>query len=494
MTKIIYQIQISLNYFKSKIWRRLLIPSDLLLSDFHKIIQTSMGWKNSHLHHFIKNQTFYSERLYDDDLWDDFDNVDYRKIKISDLLKEENEKIIYEYDFGDSWNHDIILEKILTRDNQLKYPICLSGKMNCPPEDCGGIGGYSEMLEILKQPDHEEYESYIEWLGGEFDPEYFNMNEVNEMLKPKDYGLFDLWNENNNNVFSKGQKLNMIDELYIDKIMNDQNKQEIPEFEGYSPDEMQFILYETFENNSPIQLNKLTESDYKKIPILNQIKYLAELIHKHGELTLTAKGYLPPKIVTDVYEQGFMKDHFIESGISKLKKELDSDTIILPNVLLNIGGIIKKRNNKLSLTKNGEKILTDNHKLLRHIFSVFGSKFNWGYFDRYSNDIIGQFGFGFTLILLSKYGGTKQLDTFYADKYFKAFPMLIDHSNKPTYGTSESNASYCYSFRTFDRFLDYFGLIKIEKAKKWDTDKFISKTELFDKLIFRIPHNPGYTA
>ena len=89
MTKKIYQIQISLKGFKPEIWRRLLIPSDLLLSDFHKIIQTSMGWTNSHLHQFIKNRTFYTVRMQDDDLWDELDNVDYKKMKISDLLKKD---------------------------------------------------------------------------------------------------------------------------------------------------------------------------------------------------------------------------------------------------------------------------------------------------------------------------------------------------------------------------------------------------------------------
>ncbi len=186
MTNRIYQIQIVLKGFKPKIWRRLLIPSDLLLSDFHKIIQTTMGWTNSHLHQFIKNQTFYTVRMPDDDLWYEMGNVDYKTIKISDLLKKEKEKIIYEYDFGDCWKHEIILEKILPIDDKINYPICLNGKMNCPPEDCGGMCGYSDMLEILKQPEHEEYESYIEWLGGKFDSEYFDKDEINEFLREKD--------------------------------------------------------------------------------------------------------------------------------------------------------------------------------------------------------------------------------------------------------------------------------------------------------------------
>ncbi len=182
MMEKIFQIQIALRGFKPKIWRRIQIPSDLLLSDFHMIIQITMGWTNSHLHQFIKDGTFYTVRMQDDDYWDEMDNVDYEKMKVSDLLNKENEKIIYEYDFGDGWEHDIILEKILPIDNRLQYPICLTGKMSCPPEDCGGVWGYSDMLEVLKDPKHKEYESYIEWIGEKFDPKYFNKNEINELL------------------------------------------------------------------------------------------------------------------------------------------------------------------------------------------------------------------------------------------------------------------------------------------------------------------------
>lgn len=182
MTKKIFQIQIALKEIKPKIWRRILVPSDLLLSDFHMVIQITMGWTNSHLHQFIKNRTYYTVRMQDDFLWDEMDNVDYKKMKISDLLKKEKEKIVYVYDFGDNWEHDIILEKILPIDNNIKYPICLTGKRNCPPEDCGGVWGYSDMLEVLKDPKHEEYENYIAWLGGKFDPEFFDKNKINKLL------------------------------------------------------------------------------------------------------------------------------------------------------------------------------------------------------------------------------------------------------------------------------------------------------------------------
>jgi hypothetical protein len=193
MTKKIYQIQIALRGFKPKIWRRILVQSDLLLNELHRIIQTTMGWTNSHLHQFIKDKTYYKMHHPDDDFWGEMNDVDYKKIKISDLLKNEKDKIVYEYDFGDSWEHDVILEKILPFDEKFKYPICLKGMMHCPPEDVGGIWGYENMLEILQQPEHEEYDSYIEWLGGEFRPEDFDIDEVNDMLLTKDYGCEEFW-------------------------------------------------------------------------------------------------------------------------------------------------------------------------------------------------------------------------------------------------------------------------------------------------------------
>lgn len=160
-----------------------MINSDILLVDLHRIIQTTMGWTNSHLHLFSDGIFEYSPKEFEVE-----NTKNSRIVRLDKILKEEKSKINYEYDFGDGWEHDLILEKILTPDNQLQVPKCIAGKRNCPPEDCGGIWGYSDMLEILKQTDHEEYESYLEWLGGNFDPEYFDMDDINERLKKKDFG------------------------------------------------------------------------------------------------------------------------------------------------------------------------------------------------------------------------------------------------------------------------------------------------------------------
>ncbi len=189
----LYQIKIQLTKIKPPIWHRVVIPSDMLLSDLHNVLQTVMGWTNSHLHQFVKDETFYLPKMEDDWTWDDMNNVDYKRRKVSGLLKKENDQIIYEYDFGDSWEHSIVLEKITDNPRGRKQPVCLEGKRNCPPEDCGGPYGYADFLKILTNPDHEEHEDYIAWLGQEFDPEYFTPEEVNTLLKRKDFGCTSFW-------------------------------------------------------------------------------------------------------------------------------------------------------------------------------------------------------------------------------------------------------------------------------------------------------------
>ena len=178
MEKQIYQVQIVLKNSKPKIWRRVLVKSDVFLADFHEIIQVAMGWTDSHMHQFEKNRTFYAPKEFELE-----ESKDYRKVHLHTLLNREKEKIQYEYDFGDGWKHEIILEKLLPFSESEKLPVCTGGKGNCPPEDCGGVWGYAELLEIISNPGHKEYQDMMEWIGEDFDPEYFDIDEINKMLK-----------------------------------------------------------------------------------------------------------------------------------------------------------------------------------------------------------------------------------------------------------------------------------------------------------------------
>ena len=271
------------------------------------------------------------------------------------------------------------------------------------------------------------------------------------------------------------------------QLIDNYNNRPIADFEGYSAKEMNSILYYTLDDDCPIQLSKMEEADYKRIPMLNQVKYLANLIANNGEIKLTDKGYLPPKYVLDIYNQGFVKEESIESGVVKLRIERDSITINLTKILLELSKLTKKRLGKLSLTKAAEKVLTDDHALLYLLFKSFGDNFNWGYYDSYAYESIGAVAYGYSLILLSNYGDEKRLDSFYAEKYFKAFPKLIEDVI-PSYDSQLNYASTIYSVRTYSRFLDYFGLINIDRTyHNYKSTKYVNKTDLFDKLVKCIP-------
>jgi hypothetical protein len=282
-----------------------------------------------------------------------------------------------------------------------------------------------------------------------------------------------------------------INELHrlLDQEVKNHNSKGVADFEGYSPEMMTNILHQPLEDKSPITLRELSESDYNRVPILNQIKYFLNLVEESGEIKLTKKGFLPTKIVADIYSQGNLKDPMIESGISKLYKETDSNTINLTRNLCELTGLAKKRNGKLSVTKKSQKYLTDNHELLRLILLTFATKFNWAYYDGYGDNNIGQIGWGFSLILLSKYGEEKRPDTFYAEKYFEAYPNLMA-TDFQSYSTPRDRSFNCYSIRTFKRFLVYFNLIVIDEERKgFDSKTYISKTDLFDKMFKITPPN-----
>ena len=176
----IYQLKVTLSDARPPIWRRILVQSSINLADLHEVLQVVMGWMDCHLHQFVVgNRTF---GMLDDDFDDGFDTEDETKYELSQLLGREKDSLRYEYDFGDSWDHKIVLEKILPPDSSAKVPSCIKGKRACPPEDCGGIGGYENLIDVVQDPSHPEHEEMFEWIGGEFAPEHFDVEEINGML------------------------------------------------------------------------------------------------------------------------------------------------------------------------------------------------------------------------------------------------------------------------------------------------------------------------
>ncbi|HJK86945.1 MAG TPA: plasmid pRiA4b ORF-3 family protein [Candidatus Megaira endosymbiont of Nemacystus decipiens] len=177
----IYQFKITLKSSKPPIWRRIQVPENYSFWELHVALQDAMGWEDYHLHQFDMTDPkngFEVNIGNPDDLEYGRNIINEQKVKISKYFSSLNKKAFYEYDFGDGWEHTILLEKIIPQEAKVKYPRCIAGKRKCPPEDCGGLWGYEELLEIISDPKHPEYKERIEWLGNKFDPDDFNPEDI----------------------------------------------------------------------------------------------------------------------------------------------------------------------------------------------------------------------------------------------------------------------------------------------------------------------------
>ncbi len=174
-----YQMKVTLADISPPIWRKIQVTSDTTLGKLHQILQVTMGWSDYHLHEFIIGGTSYGKP----DKEDMFKVKNEKNVKLSQVVSGERARFTYIYDFGDYWQHRILIEKILPLEPGTQYPICIKGKRAGPPEDCGGASGYYDFLEAVQDPNHPEHEDMLEWVGGSFDPEAFDLDEINRELE-----------------------------------------------------------------------------------------------------------------------------------------------------------------------------------------------------------------------------------------------------------------------------------------------------------------------
>ena len=177
----VYQLRVTLKGVRPAVWRRLHVLGDTTLGGLHKIIQVAMGWSDSHLHLFRIGRTEYSEPDPEDPFWGR-NIIDEGPVALAAVAPRRGSRLRYFYDFGDDWQHDLRVEKILVRQEGQAYPVCVDGKGACPPEDCGGTPGYAHLRKALRNPRHSEHEFLSEWVGGSFDPEAFDLEGVNRRL------------------------------------------------------------------------------------------------------------------------------------------------------------------------------------------------------------------------------------------------------------------------------------------------------------------------
>lgn len=175
---LIYQLKISIQGLEPQIWRRVQVPGNMSLNTLHDIIQVLFDWEDYHLHEFTIGTTNYGivtgKEFYE--------VKDDTRSRLQQVIPQVGGQFLYTYDFGDSWEHLIEVEKTVDADDKTAYPMFLEGEFAAPPEDCGGVWGYANLVEIISDPDHPEHDEMLEWLGDEFDPETFDREAIDRGL------------------------------------------------------------------------------------------------------------------------------------------------------------------------------------------------------------------------------------------------------------------------------------------------------------------------
>ncbi len=177
----VYQIKVTLRGSHPPIWRQIQVTSDTTLAKLHRILQRVMGWEDTHLHQFVIQDERYGTPYKNDEGPRKMRGE--RKHKLGDVVPAEGSEFTYDYDFGDDWQHVLVIEKILPPQENIHCPLCLAGARACPPEDVGGLPGYGNFLEAMRDPRHREHEEFLDWIGGAFDPEAFDVDQVNQKLR-----------------------------------------------------------------------------------------------------------------------------------------------------------------------------------------------------------------------------------------------------------------------------------------------------------------------
>ena len=261
----------------------------------------------------------------------------------------------------------------------------------------------------------------------------------------------------------------------LERRMKAHNAGAIDDFDGLTPNEMATLQHQFPNSKTPLGIRKLSEKDLEQCPMLMQVRYLIDKMKGGNHIELTKTGALKPALAKEIYALGYLKDEWIEQGISKFVKEGDVFNLSLTRILLQISSLAKKRKDTLSLTKKGEEFADDGNAILKELIDTLISKFNWAYGDGFDSEDIGKINPGYSFYLLKKYGDKERTAEFYAELYFKALPMLLMEDKETSYR--------CYISRTFRSYFLYFGFIEIKERNHWSDPIILKKTPFFDALI-----------
>ena len=284
---------------------------------------------------------------------------------------------------------------------------------------------------------------------------------------------------------NKGQISTEVLKQFTNEMVQALNLKSRQEAEGLTPDQLYGLIYFLFSKRSVVQLNNLLQDETAlQSPLLKLCISYLEIIQRENSIKLTKTDSLPVKIITELYGKGYIIDVMLTSA-TNVRIEKDSTSIQLMKILSTQAGLTEIQTGKLSLTAKGISLLNSPAKLLILLTEKYFIKFAWSYFDFYESRDAPQYGAGFILILLQKYGDQEREATFYSKKFIQAFPSTITEF-VPLYGTPEKQFGHCFTLRTFQRGLNWMGLVETRETgtiRENNQQVWVKTTKLFDELI-----------
>ena len=433
----IYQLLITLDGIRPPIRRRVLVPADLSLAELHAVIQAAMGWQDYHLWRFEIDGVEYGERL--DDGWD----APVRSARAArlDAVAGPRSVLGYEYDFGDSWEHRVRVERVRSAEPGQAYPVCVLAERACPPEDCGGVWGYAALLEVLANPRHPEYAERRAWLGGRFDPEAVDVAAINRRLarlqrtprksrrarRPSTSSsedrseagpLPDDLRAEIEHILERvvaEQPTATIDELNaaLATLTTGYNARPQAELGGLSPAAVQRLLDADWDGPaSAVQIDSaLSLDDLASARTLHDVRLLLELLVEDGPgkpVKATPKGKLPRAVVTRFRERMSAPATTQESWALERRVLNEEDLARLHHgrVLSELAGLVQRRAGVFRRTRRGDQLAAAERAgaLFARLLRTHFRKLNLAYLDGAGPAPGFQYSIGYTLYRFGRVG------------------------------------------------------------------------------------------
>lgn len=494
----VYQLKITLEGLRPAIWRRVLVPEDATLAGLHRVIQAAMGWEDYHLWRFE-----IGDAEFEDDPEAGPGVRSARRTRLNEVAGP-GDVLLYEYDFGDSWEHRVRVEKVLPAEPGRMYPVCVAAELAAPPEDSGGVWGYVRLLEVLADPDDPEHEDMLEWVGGEFDPDAVDLDEINRRLaltRPREEegaGAVPARNPAEAAMREVTEILQRALEENPDATLEDlnavletasagYNARAQPELGGLSPAEMHRLLNADWDGEgSAVRLDgslPLAELDGSRT--LHNARLLLALLAERGQVKATPKGNLPRPVVAELragmrWPEGHREEWYAER---KVVNEEDVFSLHLTRILLEVAGLLKLRKGVFSLTRAGERLRDESRagELFATLFRTHFRKLNLALLDGVGSAPGFQHTIAYPLYRFGQVGGEWRTPAELMDELVLP-PVRHEVPPGPLYDPLETVLEH-----RLLRPLEGFGLAELQVVPRepgsWSEVRRYRKNALFDRLL-----------